>query len=126
MGHDKEDVIAWLEKNGEQPSSQSNERAWLHLVSDVLTWKDGIGQYLDDPRVQELAKQLSIEYTQKLCNSVQNVPNGQKPVEWSEEDERSYQIVIDILDRENHSGKLTTTDLIACVRKLKSLRSQAV
>lgn len=50
----------------------------------------------------------------------------QKPVEWSEEDERSYQIVIDILDRENHRGKLSTTDLIACVRKLKSLKPQAV
>lgn len=126
MGHDKEDVIAWLKKNGEQPSLQTNERAWLYLVSDVLTWKDGIGQYLDDPRVQEFAKKLSSEYTQKLCNSVQDVPNEQKPVEWGEEDERSYQIVIDILDRENHRGKLSTTNLIACVRKLKSLRSQVV
>ena len=46
-----------------------NERAWLYLVSDVLTWKDGIGQYLDDPRVQELAKRLCSEYAQKLYNS---------------------------------------------------------
>lgn len=45
---------------------QTNERAWLYLVSDVLTWKDGIGQYLDDPRVQELAKKLCSEYSQKL------------------------------------------------------------
>jgi len=92
-GHDKEDVIAWLEKNGEQPSSQTNERAWLYLVSDVLTWKDGIGQYLDDPRVQELAKKLSSEYTQKLCNSVQDAPNEQKPSEWSEEDERIRRVI---------------------------------
>ena len=47
-----------FESKGEQASSQINERAWLYLVSDVLTWKDGIGQYLDDPRVQELAKRL--------------------------------------------------------------------
>ena len=58
--------LAWLEKQGGQPSSQPNERAWLYLVSDVLTWKDGIGQYLDDPRVQELAKKLCSEYAQKL------------------------------------------------------------
>ena len=58
--------IAWLEKQGEQATLQTNERAWLYLVSDVLTWKDGIGQYLDDPRVQELAKRLCSEYTQKL------------------------------------------------------------
>ena len=35
---------------------------------DVLTWKDGIGQYLDDPRVQKLAKRLCSEYAQKLYN----------------------------------------------------------
>ncbi len=64
-----ESWIAWLEKQGEQPSSQTNEHAWLHLVSDVLTWKDGIGQYLDDPRVQELAKKLRSEYGQKLYKS---------------------------------------------------------
>ena len=75
------DILTWLEKQSkiisvnscktckdEQPSLQTNERAWLYLVSDVLIWKDGIGQYLDDPRLQELAKKLCIEYTQKLYN----------------------------------------------------------
>ena len=62
------ECIDWLEKQGEQASSQTNERAWLYLVSDVLTWKDGIGQYLDDPRVQELAKRLCSDYAQKLYN----------------------------------------------------------
>ena len=61
-----EKAIAWLEKQGEQNVPSVNERAWLYLVSDVLTWKDGIGQYLDDPRVQELAKKLCCEYSQKL------------------------------------------------------------
>ena len=63
-----DDCIDWLEKQGEQASSQTNERAWLYLISDVLTWKDGIGQYLDDPRVQKLAKRLCSEYAQKLYN----------------------------------------------------------
>ena len=62
------ELVAWLEKQGEQASSQTNERVWLYLVSDVLTWKDGIGQYLDDPRVQELAKRLCSKYSQKLYN----------------------------------------------------------
>lgn len=52
----------------EQASLRVNDRAWLYLVSDVLTWKDGIGQYLDNPRVQELAKRLCSEYAQKLYN----------------------------------------------------------
>ena len=60
------ECIDWLKKQSE--SSQTNERAWLYLVSDVLTWKDGIRQYLDDPRVQELAKRLCSEYAQKLYN----------------------------------------------------------
>ena len=76
----KKDIIAWLEKQGEQAPSQTNERAWLYLVSDVLTWKDGIGQYLDDPRVQELAKKLCSEYAQKLYNPsvLSNSPNTEK------------------------------------------------
>ena len=65
---DEERYIAWLEKQGEQNLPSVNERAWLYLVSDVLTWKDGIGQYLDDPRVQKLAKELCSEYAQKLYN----------------------------------------------------------
>lgn len=60
------ECIDWLKKQSE--SSQTNEHAWLYLVSDVLTWKDGIGQYLDDPRVQKLAKRLCSEYAQKLYN----------------------------------------------------------
>ena len=64
----KKDIIAWLEKQGEQKLPSVNERAWLYLVSDVLTWKDGIGQYLDDPRVQEFTKRLCNYYAQKLYN----------------------------------------------------------
>ena len=63
------ECIDWLEKQGKQASPQTNERAWLYFVSDVLTWKDGIGQYLDDPRVQELAKRLCSKYAQKLYNT---------------------------------------------------------
>lgn len=54
------------EKQGEKQTPQSNERAWLYLVADVLTWMEGIGQYLDNPKVQELAKKLQKEYGQKL------------------------------------------------------------
>ena len=72
------DLLVWLEKQGEKASLQTNELAWLYLVSDVLTWKDGIGQYLDDPRVQELAKRLCSEYAQKLYNPSNTVKNEQK------------------------------------------------
>ena len=66
-----------LEKQGKQSPLQTNERAWLYLVADVLTWKDGIGQYLDDPRVQILAKKLCNEYAQRLYDS-SVIPQNEK------------------------------------------------
>ena len=81
------DLLVWLENQGEKAPSQTNERAWLYLVSDVLTWKDGIGQYLDDPRVQEFTKRLCNYYAQKLynpsvlSNSSNTEKNEQKPAD---------------------------------------------
>ena len=72
------ECIDWLEKQGDQSLPQTNERAWLYLVSDVLTWKDGIGQYLDDSRVQKLAKRLCSKYAQKLYNPSNTGKNEQK------------------------------------------------
>lgn len=114
----REELLRWLKsikshKQGERTSPQINERAWLHLVSDVLTWKDGIGQYLDDPRVQELAKKLCSEYAQKLYNSVQDVTFEQKPIK------REYFITITagcyavIKDNEIHIKKEDKTALEA-------------
>ena len=67
-----------------------------------------------------------------LCDNINKAENWLKTLkdkiqpkqEWSDDDERLFQIVIDILDRENHLGNMSHTDLIACVRKLKSLRLQ--
>lgn len=77
------DSVDWLENQSKQSLPTTNERAWLYLISDVLTWKDGIGQYLDDPRVQELAKKLCGEYTQKLysfpiSSNSSNIINNKK------------------------------------------------
>lgn len=87
-----------IKKQGEQASSQTNERAWLHLVADVLTWENGIGQYLDDPRVQQLAKKLCSEYVKKLYNSP-ILSNSSKTVkEWTEEDEELCQDALDAFE----------------------------
>ena len=42
--------------------------------------------------------------------------------EWSEEDERLLNIIIDILDKEEHNGHLSHEDLISSVKLIKSLR----
>ena len=74
-------IITYSETDGykfDEPKIHENERAWLYLVSDVLTWKDGIGQYLDDQRVQEFAKKLCSKYSQKLYNPSNTEKDEQK------------------------------------------------
>lgn len=44
--------------------------------------------------------------------------------EWSEEDERLLNLIIYILDREEHNGVITHNELKMCVHLLKSLRLQ--
>ena len=61
-----EDTISWFEKQGEQTSSQTNER------------KNEIGQHLDDSRAQEFAKKLCSKYVQKLYNLSNTKKNEQK------------------------------------------------
>ena len=85
-----EKAIAWLEKQGKQATSQTNERAWLYLVSDVLTWKDGIGQYIDDTRVQELAKRLCSDYAQKLYNPSNSSNTGKNEQKSSDKIEQKF------------------------------------
>ena len=81
-GLNVQDILAWLEKQGERQTPQNNERAWLYLVADVLTWREGIGQYLDNPKVQELAKKLQKEYGQKLYIEEQGNPTDINPSEF--------------------------------------------
>ena len=109
-----EECIDWLEKQGEQASSQNNERAWLYLVSDVLTWKYGIGQYLDDPRVQELAKRLCSDYAQKLYNPSNSSNTGKNEQKSADKIEPRFKVGdwvvnkfgdswhIDSLDKKNY------------------------
>ena len=109
-----EECIDWLEKQGEQASSQTNERVWLYLVSDVLTWKDGIGQYLDDPRVQELAKRLCSDYAQKLYNPSNSSNTGKNEQKSADKIEPRFKVGdwvvnkfgdswhIDSLDKKNY------------------------
>ena len=59
-------------------------RTWQYIISDVLTKKEGIGQYLDSGECKKIAKYMQEEWSKKLC-SVQH------PAEWGEEDEERYE-----------------------------------
>ena len=66
--------VDWFEKRGEQkPDTDfSDLRTWKYIVDAVLTEKDGIGQYLDSPFTEEVAKKLQKRFgniEQILANS---------------------------------------------------------
>lgn len=51
-----------LEKQGENKTDFSNIRVWKYIVDMVLTEKDGIGNYLDNPDTERIAKKLQEKY----------------------------------------------------------------
>lgn len=53
-----DEMLTWLEKQNKQTTSQTNERAWLHLVS----------------KVQELLKKLYSEHTINTYNPIEQKP----------------------------------------------------
>lgn len=59
-GIKRADILAWLEKQGVEKTDTdfSDLRTWEYIVDAVLTEKEGIGQYLDDPVTEEIAKKL--------------------------------------------------------------------
>ena len=90
---DCSDWINWLENQGEQKSDTnfSDLRTWKYIVDAVWTEKEGIGQYLDSPFTEEVAKKLQKRFGnigQNLANSVKTCKDEQNSV-WSEEDEQN-------------------------------------
>lgn len=60
----------------------SDLRTWKYIVDAVLTEKDGIGQYLDDPFTEEIAKKLQ----KRFCN-IEQKPFDEIQPTWDEHDE---------------------------------------
>ena len=56
------DMASWLKKQGENKSDFSDIRVWKYIVDMVLTEKDGIGNYLDNPDTERIAKKLQERY----------------------------------------------------------------
>ena len=73
----KKDVLAWLEKQAEQKpvTDFSDIKTWKYIVDAVWTEKEGIGQYLDSPFTEEVAKKL-----QKRFGKIEQEPQV-KPAE---------------------------------------------
>lgn len=104
----------WLEKQGEQ--KPTDLRTWKYIVDAVLTERNGIGQYIDSPWTEYMAKKL-----QKRFGTIE-----QKPVEWSEEDDGILTTIINEIyacKREAQSYEHKNYD--RQINWLKSLRPQS-
>lgn len=83
--------IAWLEKQGEQ--KPTDLRTWKYIVADVLTAKNGIGQYLDDPWTTEVAERLQERFgniKQKSVDVKPHIPDGSTDYDKGYEEAQRY------------------------------------
>lgn len=110
---EKKDCLAWLEKQGghKLDTDFSDLRTWKYIVDAVWTEKEGIGQYLDSPFTEEIAKKL-----QKRFGNIE-----QKPTEWSEEDEKTVHLACEFI--RHHSRKGDSIGGIDCTELIKMLKS---
>ena len=87
----------FLDEQGERkPDTDfSDFRTWKYIVDAVLTEKEGIGQYLDSPFTEEVAKKLQKRFgniEQILANSAKSCKDEQKS-DWTEEDMEMSRII---------------------------------
>ena len=111
--------VAWLEKEGKKevkgnnmeiPNSEqkpvdfSDLRTWKYIVDAVWTEKEGIGQYLDSPFTEEVAKKLQKRFGKIEQKSVDKVEPKFHEGDWVVYKNDTCQIV----KREEGCNKLVT------------------
>ena len=117
-GLDPKKILSWLEKQGRQKPANtdfSDLRTWKYIVDAAWTEKEGIGQYLDSPFIEEVAKKL-----QKRFGNIE-----QKPTKWSEKDEKSVHLACEFI--RHHSTSMDSIGGIDCsilIERLKSLEDR--
>lgn len=104
------DTIAKYEQKEQKPADDKAFEEWLdNWYQDA---KDAEGRII-------MTKWEFKNWSRGIRNMYE-----QNPVEWSEEDERVKNLIIDILDRDEHNGRLSRSDLISCVKFIKSFSPQ--
>jgi len=109
-------ILKRLAKENPKPAEWSEEDDAIHTRVLGALGKTIMGVLPTRP------SQEDIEWFKSLPERF----NLQPKQEWSKEDERLLNVIIDILDKEEHNGHLMRGDLKACVKLLKSLRPQHI
>ena len=98
------------------PKESEDEKMRKFLLKYFVFYKNHPDLYITPNKWQGVNTSDIINWLEKQ--------KEQQSAEWSEEDERLLNIIIDILDREEHNGHLMHDDLKGCIKLLKSLRPQ--
>ncbi len=79
-----QDIDTWLEKQGEKnlATDFSDLRTWKYIVDAVWTEKEGMGQYIDSPFTEEIAKKLQKRFGNIEQKSVEKVEPKFHEGEW--------------------------------------------
>ena len=110
-GYEWNDEKKELKKIEQKPDTDfSDLRTWKYIVDAVWTEKEGIGQYLDSPFTEEVAKKL-----QKRFGNVE-----QKPIQWDLVDVRAASLIRDAIN----GMKLTDEARFIALNWLKSLKDR--
>ena len=108
-----------LKKIEKKPTETTDFRTWKYIVDAVLTEREDIGQYIDNPWTTKVAEKL-----QKRFGNIE-----QKPA-WSEEDDSCIRIIIQDLERivENKNApKEQIIDILYNeIKWLKSLKDRVL
>lgn len=88
---------SWAEKKDENKSDFSDLRIWKYIVDMVLTEKNGIGNYLDNPDTERIAKKLQEKYGNIEKQSEK--PQGKSAVEAVKEEKVDNQNCVKPADK---------------------------
>lgn len=104
----------WLEKQGEQrPADFSDLRTWKYIVDAVRSEIEGIGQYLDSPYTEKVAKKL-----QKRFGHIE-----QPKQEWGIEDKSMLQRAVYYINY-YQTHKADTQESYECINWLNSIKDR--
>jgi len=140
-----ETVISAEKESNVRESSKwdlSSIRTWQYIVSDVLTKREGIGNYLDDGGCQKIAKYMQEEWGKKLiptrdcviealrteyekgrADAIAELNKDSIKSAWDEEDEHRIKDTIYFLETaKKHYA--STVELDACISWLERLKKR--
>lgn len=93
-------MLLWLESqklntatNKQKPVEPTDLRTWKYIVDDVLTEREGIGQYIDTPWTTEVAEKLQKRFgniEQKPVEAKPHLPDGSIPYDRGFEEAQEY------------------------------------